>query len=154
MFRRGNPFVRAREETSSTRGPSHLRAGLSLSWPSHSHSQPNLLKSCQCVEIYIKRKSITSEYILQGGVELKQCEVRMVGCTHTSAIFLSAPGISLRDTQQEQQLRVKGFFMNWPLFSMSSNLHSLYIIGMCSLTQSGTCQVKSRNCFNSSISAS
>ena len=24
----------------------HLRAGLSLSWPSHVHIQPNLLKSC------------------------------------------------------------------------------------------------------------
>ena len=47
MFRRGNPFVRAREETSSTHGVSHLRAGLSLSWPSHVHIQPNLLKSCQ-----------------------------------------------------------------------------------------------------------
>ena len=35
MFRRGNPFVRAREETSSTCGASPLRAGLSLSWPSH-----------------------------------------------------------------------------------------------------------------------
>ena len=47
MFRRGNPFVRAREETSSTHRASHLRAGLSLSWPSHVHIQPNLLKSCQ-----------------------------------------------------------------------------------------------------------
>ena len=47
MFRRGNPFVRAREEASSTCGVSHLRAGLSLSWPSHVHIQPNLLKSCQ-----------------------------------------------------------------------------------------------------------
>ena len=47
MFRRGNPFVRAREEASSTCGASHLRAGLSLSWPSHVHIQPNLLKSCQ-----------------------------------------------------------------------------------------------------------
>ena len=46
MFRRGNPFVRAREETSSTHRASHLRAGLSLSWPSHVHIQPNLLKSC------------------------------------------------------------------------------------------------------------
>ena len=46
MFRRGNPFVRAREEASSTCGASHLRAGLSLSWPSHVHIQPNLLKSC------------------------------------------------------------------------------------------------------------
>ena len=46
MFRRGNPFVRARGETSSTHGVSHLRAGLSLSWPSHVHIQPNLLKSC------------------------------------------------------------------------------------------------------------
>ena len=46
MFRRGNPFVCAREETSSTHRVSHLRAGLSLSWPSH-HIQPNLLKSCQ-----------------------------------------------------------------------------------------------------------
>ena len=64
-----------------------------------------------CVEIYIKRKSIASEYILQGGVELKQCKVRMVGRTH-KCNFLSAPGISLRDTQQEQQLRVKGFFVN------------------------------------------
>ena len=44
MFRRGNPFVRAREETSSTHGASHLRAGLSLSRPSHIHIQPNLLK--------------------------------------------------------------------------------------------------------------
>ena len=41
-----NPFVRAREEASSTCGASHLRAGLSLSWPSHVHIQPNLLKSC------------------------------------------------------------------------------------------------------------
>ena len=40
-------FVRAREETSSTHRASHLRAGLSLSWPSHVHIQPNLLKSCQ-----------------------------------------------------------------------------------------------------------
>ena len=47
MFRRGNPFVHAQEETSSTRRASHLRAGLSLSWPSHAHIQPNLLKSCQ-----------------------------------------------------------------------------------------------------------
>ena len=47
MFRRGNPFVRAREETSSTHRVSHLHAGLSLSWPSHVHIQPNLLKSCQ-----------------------------------------------------------------------------------------------------------
>ena len=47
MFRRGNPFVCAREETSSTHRASHLRAGLSLSWPSHVHIQPNLLKSCQ-----------------------------------------------------------------------------------------------------------
>ena len=47
MFRRGNPFVRAREEASSTCGASHLRTGLSLSWPSHVHIQPNLLKSCQ-----------------------------------------------------------------------------------------------------------
>ena len=46
MFRRGNPFVRAREETPSTHRASHLRAGLSLSWPSHVHIQPNLLKSC------------------------------------------------------------------------------------------------------------
>ena len=46
MFRRGNPCVRAREETSSTHGASHLLAGLSLSWPSHVHIQPNLLKSC------------------------------------------------------------------------------------------------------------
>ena len=46
MFRRGNPFVRVREETSSTRGVSRLCAGLSLSWPSHIHIQPNLLKSC------------------------------------------------------------------------------------------------------------
>ena len=45
MFRRGKPFVRARDETSSTCGASHLRAG--LSWPSHVHIQPNLLKSCQ-----------------------------------------------------------------------------------------------------------
>ena len=47
MFRRGNPFVRAREETSSTHRASHLHAGHSLSWPSHVHIQPNLLKSCQ-----------------------------------------------------------------------------------------------------------
>ena len=46
MFRRGNPLVRVREEASSTCGASHLRAGLSLSWPSHVHIQPNLLKSC------------------------------------------------------------------------------------------------------------
>ena len=51
MFRRGNPFVRAREETSSTHRVSHLRAGLSLSWPSHIHIQPNLLKSCHlCIQ--------------------------------------------------------------------------------------------------------
>ena len=47
MIRRGNLFVHAREETSSTHRASHLRAGLSLSWPSHIHIQPNLLKSCQ-----------------------------------------------------------------------------------------------------------
>ena len=47
MFRRGNPFVREWEETSSTRGASHLRTGLSLSWPSQVHIQPILLKSCQ-----------------------------------------------------------------------------------------------------------
>ena len=47
MFRSGNPFVRAREEPSSTHRASHLRAGLSLSWPSHVHIQPNLLKSYQ-----------------------------------------------------------------------------------------------------------
>ena len=46
MFRRGNPFVREREETSSTHGASHLRAGFSLSWASHVRIQPNLLKSC------------------------------------------------------------------------------------------------------------
>ena len=51
MFRRGNPFVCAREETSSTCGASHLRAGLSLSWPSHVHIQPNLLKSCQMIVV-------------------------------------------------------------------------------------------------------
>ena len=51
MFRRGNPFVRAREETSSTHRVSHLRAGLSLSWPSHVHIQPNLLKSCQYAQV-------------------------------------------------------------------------------------------------------
>ena len=52
MFRRGNPFVCAREETSSTHRVSHLRAGLSLSWPSH-HIQPNLLKSCQLAQWYV-----------------------------------------------------------------------------------------------------
>ena len=54
MFRRGNPFVHAREETSSTHRASHLRAGLSLSWPSHVHIQPNLLKSCHGVFIQTK----------------------------------------------------------------------------------------------------
>ena len=57
MFRRGNPFVRAREETSSTHRVSHLRAGLSLSWPSHVHIQPNLLKSCHaqpfCLQVIL-----------------------------------------------------------------------------------------------------
>ena len=50
MFRRGNPFVRAREETSSTCRASHLRTGPSLSWPSHVHIQPNLLKSCHLMQ--------------------------------------------------------------------------------------------------------
>ena len=45
MYRRGNPFVRDREETSSTRDVSHLHAGLSLSWPSQVYIQLDLLKS-------------------------------------------------------------------------------------------------------------
>ena len=58
MIRRGNPFVRAREETSSTHRASHLRTGLSLSWPSHIHIQPNLLKSCHSHFLELEHLSI------------------------------------------------------------------------------------------------
>ena len=65
-----------------------------------------------CVEIYIKRKSITSEYITPRWHRTEAVRGED-GWVHTHKCnFLSAPGISLRDTQQEQQLRVKGFFVN------------------------------------------
>ena len=64
MFSRGNPFVRAREETSSTCGASHLRAELSLSWPSHIHIQPNLLKSCHSSSSLLSSLSLSQVYIV------------------------------------------------------------------------------------------
>ena len=70
MFRRGNPFVRAREETSSTCGASHLRAGLSLSWPSHVHIQPNLLKSCHLIRRGWKQSDIDSCLFMKDNVIL------------------------------------------------------------------------------------
>ena len=97
MFSRGNPFVCTQEETSSTRGASHLRAGLSLSWPSHIHIQPNLLKSCHllCAALGFvdssriqptPTQSASSHVMLQ---RLKKLPLRLVLLLHLGSVVVA-----------------------------------------------------------------